>query len=311
MFILTGATGFIGRHVLADILAEGHSVRALTRRQTEDSPAHPNLEWITGDAENPHIWEKLAIPDSIVVNLGYSNATPQSTAVAATASMIEICAGKKIGRFIHCSTASVYGANADLLITEHSACRPANEYGRLKLAIEQQFEKVHGRFPVAILRPSVVFGAGGEALIKLFEDLTRASGLINYCRSSLYGFRHTHLVPVETVVAAIKFLSTAQLTTEPEILNVSDEYARLNNFRSVEQIAMQELAVKPYPVRQVPVPRFILESLLRLRHRNAVNTRSKYCGNKLIEKGFINPISLETALHNAVASYKQFDKGDA
>ncbi|RXZ33743.1 NAD(P)-dependent oxidoreductase [Oxalobacteraceae bacterium CAVE-383] len=304
LFVLTGATGFIGRHMLDTLLAEGHSVRALTRSKEAVDTTHPNLTWISGDAEDPQIWQQLAVPGAIVINLGYSNSTPQSTAVAATAGMIEICAQKNIARFIHCSTASVYGRNTDAIITEQSDCLPITDYGRLKLDIELMFNGVQGRFPVVILRPTVVFGFGGEALMKLCNDLIRAPGIINYFRSSLYGFRHTHLVPVETVTAAIKFMATTSQCSQYEVLNVSDEYDCLNNFRMVEQMVMQELALKPYACKQLPIPQFLLEILLWFRHRSIVNTRSIYSAAALTQKGFVNTTTLEASIQRFVQNYK-------
>jgi nucleoside-diphosphate-sugar epimerase len=301
-FVITGATGFIGRHLLADILAAGHSVRALTRNAATQQLTHANLQWISGDAENPDVWRELATPGSVVVNLGYSNATPAAGAVASTAAMIEICAEQKIARMIHCSTASVYGSNQDALIREDSACLPANDYGRLKLAIEREFEQVRSRFPVVILRPTVVFGVGGEALAKLLDDLRHASRLLNYCRSSLYGRRHTHLVPVETVVAAIVFFASTPLLADIEILNVSDDDSASNDFRSVECILMEELGMAPYPLAPLPIPRLALESLLRLRHGAAGNTRSRYTGDRIAARGLTPPVRLETALRNFVTA---------
>ncbi|WP_369334133.1 NmrA family NAD(P)-binding protein, partial [Campylobacter coli] len=41
---VTGATGFIGRHIVRELLAQGFSVRALTRQA--DKAAADNLQWI-------------------------------------------------------------------------------------------------------------------------------------------------------------------------------------------------------------------------------------------------------------------------
>ncbi len=54
-FLLTGATGFIGRRLLARLLERGHRVRAVSRRPAHklDLPDHPNLELYRGDALDP------------------------------------------------------------------------------------------------------------------------------------------------------------------------------------------------------------------------------------------------------------------
>jgi dihydroflavonol-4-reductase len=45
---LTGATGFVGSHILREALGSGYSVRALTRREGKDG----DVEWVTGDLRN-------------------------------------------------------------------------------------------------------------------------------------------------------------------------------------------------------------------------------------------------------------------
>jgi nucleoside-diphosphate-sugar epimerase len=47
--LLTGAQGFIGRHVQALLLREGHEVIALVRKSTAFEPLHENLAEVIGD----------------------------------------------------------------------------------------------------------------------------------------------------------------------------------------------------------------------------------------------------------------------
>ena len=47
---LTGATGFLGSHLIDDLLAQGHNVRALTRRKQD---SRDGVEWIKGDLSDP------------------------------------------------------------------------------------------------------------------------------------------------------------------------------------------------------------------------------------------------------------------
>ena len=77
--------------------------------------------------------------------------------------MIESCAAARIGRLVHCSTVSVYGRTSETVLTETSARSPLDEYGRIKLAVEDELaDGIRERFGLVIVRPSAVFGAGGR-----------------------------------------------------------------------------------------------------------------------------------------------------
>ena len=130
----------------------------------------------------------------------------------------------------------------------------------------------------------------------MVNDLKDGSRFINYLRSSLFGRRRTHLVPVETVVAALRFLSAPGLSVDAETFIVSDDDDPVNNFQDVERVLMEELDLPPYPVAPLPLPRQLLETLLRARGRMNVNTRTEYRADKLQSWGFTKPVSLESAL---------------
>lgn len=62
---LTGATGFLGRHLLDVLLTDGYKVRALTRRNQE---LRANVEWIRGDLSDPAAMTALTKNTDIVVH---------------------------------------------------------------------------------------------------------------------------------------------------------------------------------------------------------------------------------------------------
>lgn len=302
---VTGATGFIGRHLLNSVAASGQRVRALTRTPRGAGPAEDGIDWVVGDISTPDTWNRLVEPGCTVVNLAYSQEAA-TAAVLTTREMVAACAAAGISRLVHCSTISVYGRTAGTMNTEISPCYPIDDYGRLKLAAERTlFDSVRGRFELAVLRPAAVFGQGGQSLLSLCDDLIGGSRVVNYCRSSLFGRRNMHLVPVDTVVAAIRFLCEIRQPLENEVFIVSDDDDPLNNFRDVERILMEELRIAPYAIARVPLPRFVLESLMRLKGRSEINTCTAYRCDKLLSWGFTKPIAFEVALRSFAGAYRQ------
>lgn len=294
---LTGATGFIGRHLVAELLREGVAVRALTRRAGTALAVADGLHWVKGSIASPVAWSELLVPGCVLINLAYSGETVASAALAETQLMVEACATAQVKRLVHCSTVSVYGRSTNTLLDESATCQPSNDYGRVKLAIERTIlSAVAGRFETVLVRPSVVFGFDGEALVKLAEDLLCQPQWLNYLRSSLFGARHTHLVPVETVVAALWHCSWSPLIENGAVVVVSDDDDPLNNFQDVERLLLEGLGLPPYPLPRLRVPRQFLELLLRLRGRANVDTRKRYLGDRLRQSGFVKPVAFATAL---------------
>ncbi len=302
---VTGATGFIGRHLIAALLRDGVTVRALTRRAGPALASVAGLHWVEGNIVSPIVWSELLVPGCILINLAYSGESVASAALAETQLMVEACAAVQVKRLVHCSTVSVYGRSANTLLDESSPCQPLNDYGRAKLAIERTLlSSVAGRFEVVLVRPSTVFGCDGEALVKLAEDLARQPQWLNYLRSSLFGVRHMHLVSVETVVAALWHCSRSPLIENGAVVVVSEDDDPLNNFQNVEQLLIEGLGLPPYKLPRLPVPRQLLELLLRMRGRASVDTRTRYLGERLRQSGFAKPVDLATALQQFARAYR-------
>jgi nucleoside-diphosphate-sugar epimerase len=303
---ITGASGFIGRHLVATLLREGVTVRALTRRPDQTYDKLAGLHWVEGTVSCPGAWRELLVPGCILINLAYSGETAASTALTEAQLMVDSCAKAQVKRLVHCSTVSVYGKSTTTLLDESSSCQPSNDYGRVKLAIERTIlSSVNGRFETVVVRPTTVFGCGGEALVKLAGNLVHQPQWLNYLRSSLFGVRHTHLVPVETVVAALWLCSKSTLIESGSVVVVSDDDDPLNNFQDVERLLMKALGLTPYRLPRLPVSRQFLQLLLSLRGRANVNTRTRYLGDRLRQSGFVKPIDLATALRQFARAYRK------
>lgn len=153
--LVTGATGFLGAYVTARLVARGEEVVALVRGEDPqarlDATAGPGAVALPGDLGGP-----LALPADVtrVIHCaaGVSFTLPLDEArainVEGTRRLLEACAAlPALERFVHVSTAYVEG----------------DESGRFRNTYEQskaEAERVVGaaRFPVSIVRPSIVVG---------------------------------------------------------------------------------------------------------------------------------------------------------
>ena len=68
LLAITGATGFVGSAVLAEVLAQGHQVRALARR---DQAPRAGVEWVRGDLDDAAgLAALVAGADLVLIGLG-------------------------------------------------------------------------------------------------------------------------------------------------------------------------------------------------------------------------------------------------
>ncbi len=165
--LLIGGTGFISTRLAAKLLQAGHEVSILTRGKSQSRlPQAKNLTYLTADrSDQGSLRQALGKStfDAVYDMVAY---TPQESKLA-----VDMLEGK-CGRFIHCSTVSVYMVSYDVQcpITEDQDKGalmdffPRNpfgmEYGMNKRKCEDVLWDAHDekRFPVSMLRPTYVCG---------------------------------------------------------------------------------------------------------------------------------------------------------
>lgn len=179
--VVTGASGFIGRHVIVHLASKGHEVLALSRRPLEaaftragvSAGPMPDLPCTEG------AWQALLRPQDVIVHLaGLAHGSvddPRHDSInhCGTAVLAAAAAKAKIDRLVFISSiAAQSGSSADEPLTEEGKVEPVNAYGRSKLAAEQAVIRSGTRY--TILRPVAVYGGqakGHWALLKRLAAL--------------------------------------------------------------------------------------------------------------------------------------------
>src|ERR1700704_3165757 len=148
---VTGANGFIGRHLVRVLADQGHVVHGIGHGAIEDADRERvglGL-WLNGeiDAANLNALAGLSGPPSTIFHLaggssvGLSIAQPYedfSRTVSSTARLLEWLRGSAPEcRLIVASSAAVYGAQYSGPISEDAALAPMSPYGHHKLMMEQ------------------------------------------------------------------------------------------------------------------------------------------------------------------------------
>lgn len=306
---ITGASGYIGRHLVTQLeQLGGVRIKVLSRRRGLELSASDfgsGVVVVEGDLHRPDSLQNFLEPGCTVVHLAYLQGKNEAENLAATANLLDACKASGIQRIIHVSTAAVVGRVPDDIITEKTVCHPVSEYGITKLKIEKAIlDAGASGFDVGILRPTAVFGPKGGSLNKLIGSLSAGKNLRNYLKSCLFNKRRMNLVSVANVVAAIIFMVKREENLNGEVFIVSEDDNPGNNFADVERLLMDQLQLKSYQVPTVSVPLGVLSFLLKVLGKNDANPRCNFDSRKLLTLGFKRPVEFEAGLKNYCDWYR-------
>ncbi|MFA6901881.1 MAG: NAD-dependent epimerase/dehydratase family protein [Gallionellaceae bacterium] len=312
---ITGASGFIGKYLVAELVRIGnYEVRVLSRDKQRDlrkANFGHEVEIYEGDLSDSESLKNFLLPGCTVINLVYLWDGGEKLNLACMHNLLVACKARNVSRLIHCSTAAVAGRSPVNHIDEETQCLPISEYGRIKLKIEQDIiNAAKGNFEAVILRPTSVYGIEGEPLKKLAGDLSKGSRWKNYLKSCLFGRRRMNLVHVANVVAATIFLIQYSRRIDGEIFIISDDDDPKNNFIDVERILMNELGIQAYRLPQLLLPLFVLKLMLIMLGRNNTNPRCDFDPGKLRKLGFNNPMNLSDGLVEYTTWYRETYLGE-
>lgn len=205
--LITGASGFIGRRLAAELVRRGHEVAALVRRTSLTAPLERvPVALVVGDLSDPDSLGPAVAGRDLVFHLGgvvqaVDEAAFEAANVAGTRNLIQAClgAGGPPGRFVLVSSIAAAGPNAtDRPAAEDEPPRPISAYGRSKLAAERLVLEAGARLPVTIVRPPNVLGPGSK-------ELRMAIRLLRWRISPAIGDDRprTSLVDVDDLVEAL------------------------------------------------------------------------------------------------------------
>lgn len=207
--LVTGATGFIGSHVVRRLVIEGYQVRCLARLTSDTSMLTGlDVEFVRGDLTDPPAVAGAADGCDVVVHCGALVSDWAAVDeirrinVGGTRNVLDAALAASVRRVVHISTTDVYGhpGGRNVDEREHPA-RFANWYAQSKREAEAEVRRLEGQPgpEVVILRPATVYGPGSREVVgEMAKAIQRRQMLMIDGGRAVAG-----LVYVENVVDAV------------------------------------------------------------------------------------------------------------
>ena len=166
--LITGCTGFIGRHIVKILLEQGVTIRGLTRGST-DRQSMPDVELIRGDLSRPDTLTGVARGiDTVIHAAGHAHARESdeeihwATTLEGTRHLLTDSKAHDVKRFLFISSVKAMPEPGNKCLDESEQRLPTDVYGRSRREAEDLVlatGKCTGMH-VSILRPALVHGQG-------------------------------------------------------------------------------------------------------------------------------------------------------
>ncbi len=204
-FLVTGATGFVGRALVSRLAAEGHSVAAVIRSPELAASTLPKetvilpIEDIRSPLDPHHSFEGIDVVIHLAAMVHRSGADGVDSLdeyrranVEPTLRLAQQAAGS-VGRFLYVSTAKVYGEGTDTPYSEVDDHYPVGSYAVSKHEAEMGLVRLaeSAGLNVTILQPPLVYGPWVRAnFLRLMAAVSNGAllplGLVRNRRSLLF-----------------------------------------------------------------------------------------------------------------------------
>jgi nucleoside-diphosphate-sugar epimerase len=180
MLLVTGANGFVGRHLVATLAARGLALRRALRTAVADGSQSGDV--VVGEFGPGTDWSAaLAGVDGVVHLAGLAHVDPRRVPdalatyrrvnVDATLALAEAAQRAGVARFVFVSSVKVNGESSGARpFAVDDAPAPSDPYGTSKLEAETALRARTGAMSLSIVRPPLVYGPGVRAnFLKLID----------------------------------------------------------------------------------------------------------------------------------------------
>jgi 2-alkyl-3-oxoalkanoate reductase len=210
---ITGGSGFLGQRLIARLRQEGHEVTALSRSPKSDATLKAlGATTVRGSLTDLAAWQDALQGQDVVVHAASPIevwgdwADLERDIVQASLDLYRAAAMQRVRRFIQISSESVLQGDGPLLDVGEAhpyPVEPNSSYGKAKMQVEKGLLSNIAGTECIILRPTFIWGQGGEQLDKVVDKVRRGQFMwIDHGQASM------EMVHVDNVVEGVRLALT-------------------------------------------------------------------------------------------------------
>jgi UDP-glucose 4-epimerase len=265
--LVTGGSGFIGRHAVASLAAAGAQVRVVDLKPHPD----PSVDIVVGDLGDPEALEAafdggidsvvhLAAVTSVLRSVENPGGT-FDTNVAGTHAVLQAARAAGVSSLAFASTNAVTGPMDAPAIVETATLRPLTPYGATKAAGEMLMSAYTASYGVrcVALRLTNVYGPGMQAKDSIVARLMRAIRLEREFEIYGDGRQVRDYVHVSDVIDAVKLGLVNEAWHGPVVIGSGKSLSVLEVVDTVRSVTGAPLEVRHGPARPGEMPAVIVD----------------------------------------------------
>jgi nucleoside-diphosphate-sugar epimerase len=280
--LVTGANGFIGRHLCSTLLTHNHEVRALVRSSQRPMPG---VTYITGELTDQTVLSSALLNVDCVVHLAGRAHQLNDTSTSpledfrlvnrdATVAFAKQCIAAGVRRFIFISSIGVNGnETVGTPFTEASVPAPHAPYAVSKWEAEVELQKLFSDSPaeLVIIRPPLVYAANAPGNFKRLLKLVSLGAPLPF--GTVHNARS--MISLENLTDIIR-LCTVHPKAAGEVFLVSD-----GKDLSLPEILRCLAQGMVKPSRLVPVPVWLMMACAGVVGKKAMV--NQLCGSLVVD----------------------------
>lgn len=177
--LLTGASGFVGHHLVELLHKEGFEIRCLVRKTSKVEEIKDKVKLVYGEITIPEsLNDAVKGVDYIIHLAGLVKATtPKKYYEVNTQGTINLFNATlnnnpNIKRFVYISSQAA-SSPSEIPIKEDFPSNPVTSYGKSKLATEKFLEENLNKLPITIIRPSAVYGPYDKEFLPVYQIINK------------------------------------------------------------------------------------------------------------------------------------------